>query len=292
MPDKSWKDVLADRDTYGDDMTIAGKDKAGNDVSYTLGYLRQYNEDHDGALLRTLEPERQQIARERDEVDRARQEVLRIYKQGPGPGDPSSSDQRVTRPEVAAQLQLDENDPLVGQVVKELNKTKGDLETKLNALSQSLAQQNNILATVLKTYINRSAQEQYRGLQKDIDSLPEKSRSKYGYDALKKHAESNRMNDPDGLPYLSRAFKDLAGDEIYAARLARDKADWEKDFEQKQRMSSAREIQGARLAGDRLPKPKIDVMHTKDPIGEALSQASQDNDLWNSILNSQTTGTT
>ena len=291
MPKQSsWKDIFSDRDAYGDDMVVALKDKNGNDISYTMGDLRTYNEEHDGELLRTLEPEVEKLKRDRQEVEADRQEVLRMYQQTGHPQ--PQPDERATKTSVAAQFQLDENDPLVGQLVKELNKTKGDMDTKLNALNQSLAQQNNILATVLRTYINRSTQEQYRGMQPDINALPEKSRTKYTYDILKKHAETNRMNDPDGLPDLARALKDLAGEEIYAARLAKDKAEWEKDYEQKRRMTSAREIQGARLAGDRIPKPKIDVMHSKDPIGEALTQASQDDELWNSILNSNTPGTT
>lgn len=291
MPAK-WKEIFADRDAYGDDMTISVKDKSGNDISYTLGDLRSYNEEHDGDLLRTLEPEVQKLNRDRQEVEAARQEVLRMYREGSNPPVQPKPDERVTRSDVAVQFQLDESDPLVGQLVKELNRTKGDMTTKIDALSQSLAQQNNVLATVLRTYINRSAQAQYQGLKSEIDALPEKSRTKYSYDALKKHAETNRLNDPDGLPDLSKAFKDLAGDELYQARLARDKAEWEKEYNQKQRMSSAREVQGARLAGDRLPKPKVDVMHSKDPIGEALSHASQDDELWSSILSSNASGAT
>lgn len=292
MPKKStWKDIFSDHDAYGDDMTIALKDKDGNDVSYTMGDLRTYNEEHDGELLRTLEPQVEQLNRDRQQVEQARQEVLRMYKDANSQPQPQPNE-IATKANVAAQFQLDENDPLVGQLVKEMNKTKGDMETKLSALTQSQNQFNNILATMLRTYINRSAQDQYRGMESDINALPEKSRSKYTYDILKKHAEDNRLNDKDGLLDLSRAFKDLAGEEMYAARLAKDKADWEKEYEQKRRMSSAREIQGARLAGDRIPKPKIDVMHSKDPIGEALTQASQDDELWSSILNSNVPGTT
>lgn len=292
MAKKTWKDIIVDRDFYGDDMPLAGKDKNGNDVSYTLGDLRGWHQEYGDEILRSLEPEREKLARDRQEVEQARQEVLRLYKEGPATTQ-AAEGQRVTKAAVVEQFNLDENDPLVGQLVRQMNKDRTEAQGKLDALSQSMTQHNNILATVLKTYINRSTQEQFNNLKSNIDALPEKSRARYTYDILKKHAEVNRLNDPDGLPDLNRAFKDLAGEELYAARLARDKQEWEKDFQQKQRMTSARETQAGHLAGDRLPKAQIDVMHTKDPLGKALSMAQQDDELWNTLLTpSGTTGTT
>ena len=275
----SWAEIFSNATAYPDDFVIAIKDKDGNDASYTMGDLRAYNEEHDGALLKSLEPEREKLEGEKQQVVAAREEVLRLFRQDGDATRKLEEGKKVTKKDVADQFELDESDPLVGSLVKQLNAVKGDTATKLEAITQAMTQQGNILKTVLGTYINRSVAEQYRALKSDIDGLPEKSRNKYSLKVLREHAEKGRWNDSDGMPDIARAFRDLAGEEIYAARRARDSAEDRKKWEQEQRMAITRELQTPHVSGDRIRKPPINVLKSKDPLGDALSQALQDDEI-------------
>lgn len=289
---KKWADIFADTDNFADDMNIAIKQADGTEITYSLGDLRQYNEDHEGSLLANLESREKAVKADAANVEAAKRELLSTYEEiQRGAGNPggravarAAAGKKVTAADLAEDTGLDETDPIVGSLVKEINNLKANQKTESDGLKGTVVQLQNVIKNVLGTYLEDSYQTQFAGLQSDINKLPEKVRKTYTYDELKKHAEENKLMDKAGRLDLRKAFRERAADQLkdveFEERLTKAKKDWENEA----RMAN---VQHPRRAGSTITQPEFDVSKSKDPIGDAINLAMKDDELWNGIMGQQ-----
>jgi hypothetical protein len=285
-----WADIFANSDQYSDDMSIVLKDKEGNDITYSLGDLREYNEASNGELLASIETQKQQLQTESQNIEAAKQELLRQHNElmanrGRNEGNTVEkklrSGKSVNAGEVADELGVDENDPIVGQVVRQLNLMKGDTDTKLKGVGDQLTQFQTILKNVLGTYLEDGYHNQYRDLESDLKKMPEKERKNYDFDSLKKYAEDNNFKDKAGRLDLKRAYRDKAHDFIQEQEVESRVSQRIKDRDREDRM---RQVSKPGRPGDNLPTPTIDVSKSRDPLGDAMSAAMNDEELWKGFV--------
>src|SRR5947207_12652214 len=101
MPTKAkksakWSEIFKDTDNFADDFVIAVKAKDGTEMSYTLGDLREYNEENEGALLQSLEDRENAIKTDQQKISAAQNQLSTIV-QGLAAETGENVDELVTR---------------------------------------------------------------------------------------------------------------------------------------------------------------------------------------------------
>lgn len=185
-----------------------------------------------------------------------------------------------TRREVAATTGLDENDPLVGQVVKELKA----ITSRLDKTDAELAtQRDKILKPITATYLNDFYELQW---ERAKNTLPKKAQEKLTYEDAIKHAERRGLKDRAGRLDLAEAARDLASPFV------------QDEWRDQERTKLRKELKDEAFASS-LPKPgqtgprggvaktfKDDKGRTKS-FDQVLQDAAQDTDLWRGIATEQ-----
>jgi len=155
----------------------------------------------------------------------------------------------------AAEYGLDENDPLLGPVVKEMkaqlaerDKTLNELRTKLDALpsqfdslkstmTDALGRVTGVVNTSVGRYLNDQYQQQFAVATKD---LPKDV--KVDYEAAFKYASDHQLKDKDGFLRIDDAVDRLTWDARKKAELEAAKADLiaktTKDLEEKNKLAT------------------------------------------------------
>jgi hypothetical protein len=170
----------------------------------------------------------------------------------PNPANPSAAD---IRRAAAAEFNLDENDPLLGPVVKEFksqlaerDKTLNELRTKLDALpsqfdslkttlTESLGKVTGVVNTSVGRYLNDTYQSQFAQATKDLPAG-----IKVDYETAFKYATEHGLKDKDGFLQVSEAVDRLTWSDRKKAELDAARAELiaktTKDLEEKNRLAS------------------------------------------------------
>jgi hypothetical protein len=223
------------------------------------------------------------------------------------------------RQAAAAEYGLDENDPLLGPVVKEMktqlaerDKTLNELRTKLDALpaqfdslkstfTDSLGKVTGVVNTSVGRYLNDTYQQQFAAAIKD---LPKDV--KVDYEAAFKYASEHGLKDKDGFLQIPDAVDRLTWNDRKKAELDAERAaliaKTTKDLEEKNRISTLTPPSRNPLTQTAKPKDgefnpynertdsKGNKVRAVKSFEEAMSEAMSDEDVLKSALSTASFG--
>lgn len=280
MPNRSWTDILGDN-KYADDLVFDLKDG----TSRTLGEIRAANRESEGAVGRRMNQQEEALRAREAQLGAAEIELMQrvdsyAKRQGITVEDFIQGKVPTTKKEVAATTGLDENDPLTGEVVKQLKA----ITARLDKTDSELAtQRDKILRPITATYLNDFYELQW---ERTKGSLPKKALEKLTYEDTLRHAEQRGMKDRAGRLDVAAAARDLA------SPFAQD------EWRDQERAKLRKELRDEAFASS-LPKPgqtgprggvpksfKDDKGRTKS-FDQVLNDAAQDADLWRGIATEQ-----
>jgi hypothetical protein len=278
-----WNEILSNKSQFPDDFVVSVKVN-GKDESLSLGDMRAYDVESKGALSADLTRREQELTTREKNVNAASLQIGTVVEkvataagltveellQGKAP----------TKRAVAAAVSddLDENDPLVGRLVKEI---KG-LQTKLDKQSGDVeALRKNALGPMLNTYLEDYYESKWEKLS---TSLPKGS--KVTRDEALKYASDNKLVDAKGRLDLSKAARDLTYDDRVKADAAAMAADLRKKDDDARVLAAAPRPSSL---GQRT-KPDKSLLNEKGRVkdfDEVLNDALADTDLWRGVQNVQ-----
>jgi hypothetical protein len=214
----------------------------------------------------------------------------------------------------AAEYNLDENDPLLGPVVKamkqelaERDKTLTELKTKLDALpsqfdslkttlTDSLSKVTGVVNTSVGRYLNDTYQQQFAAATKDLPAAV-----KVDYETAFKYASERNLKDKDGFLQIDAAVDRLTWDQRKKAELDKERADLiaktTRELEEKNKLASLTPPQSLSLLhqsakpkdGDFVPynertDSKGNKVRAVKSFEEAMSEAMSDEDVLKSAM--------
>lgn len=271
---KKWKEILADK-SLPDDFVIASKDGS---TSWSLGELRAQDAESEGAVSRRLtEIEK----REKTLSDAAVGMTAMLEKVSAATGlstDDLLNGKMPTRREVAASADLDENDPLVGKLVRELKAARAETAA-VAAKAEEL--RKNALGPMLNTYLEDYYETRWE--DKIAPSLPEGANLD-----LKKamdYANENGLKDRKGRLDLVRAAKELTYDQRVQAEAKKQADAIVKKREDEAVLASVPRPNslGQRVKTDKTLQKQVGSRFETKNFDDVLNDALADTDMWRGI---------
>lgn len=272
-----WKELLADKATYGDDFVVSVKVN-GKDETLSLGEMRAYDVESKGALTADLTRREQALSTREKNVSQAEVSIGTVIEKTAAAAGMSVDDllsgKAPTRRAVAEAADLDENDPIVGKLVKQMKDMKAEMGT-LAAGNEKLRKE--ALGPMLNTYL----EDYYESTWEKIEPGLPKGATVKREEALK-YAQDNKYTDAKGRLDLRKAAKDLT----YEARINEEAekrvADRMKQEEDKRVLAAAPKPSslGTRTKTDK--SLTNDKGQTKN-FDEVLNDALTDTDLWRGV---------
>jgi len=274
---KKWKDILKDSQAFPDDFVVALKID-GKDETLSLGEMRAYDRETEGALTQRLTAKEQEVAKRETLLNTASIEfgkvVERVAENAGLSVDDLLAGKTPTKRSVAAAADLDENDPLVGKLVKEFNSLKSTLATQSEEIGKL---RKEALGPMLNTYLEDYYESTWDKLS---PSLPEGA--SVTRDAAIKYAQDNGYKDKKGRLDLSKAVKDLTYDARVQADAKKIAADLRKKADDERILANAPKPSGTHL-NQKPDKSILNAQGRVKSIDEALMDAANDTDLWRGI---------
>lgn len=272
MP-KKWKEILSDSAAFPDDFTVTLK----NGEVMSLGDMRSYDKEHEGELTKTLTAKEKEVAQRESNVAGASTALAQRIKQAADAAGISVDDfiegKMPSRKQVAKEQELDENDPLVGQLVKELRAVRQEL-------SNTQASIKDIREKAIGPVINTYLEDYYEGKWEKLSTHLPKGAKLELKDVLS-YAEKEGLKDSKGRFNLDKAVRDLTYDQRVAEDAAKQVADLrKKDDDQRVLDSIPQPHSQARFKTE--PQFKNAKGGTKS-FDEVLNDAMSDTDLWKQI---------
>jgi hypothetical protein len=288
MPNRRWKEILADS-KIADDFVIS----LGDGTSRTMGEIRAEDRESEGALSRKWTQQEEALRQREAQLGAAEIELMQrvdgyAKRQGisvedfiMGKGNPASSlPTAPSRRDVAAQTGLDENDPLVGEVVKQLKA----LTARLDKTDQELlTQRDKILKPITATYLNDYYELQW---ERTKNTLPKKAQEKLTYDDALKHAERRGLKDRAGRLDVAAAAQDLASPFVQDEWRDQERAKLRKELKDEAFASSLPKPGQTGPRGG-VPKSFKDEKGRTKSFDQVLNDAAQDAELWRGIATEQ-----
>ena len=274
---KKWKEILADRSTYPDDFTISLKDGS----TVTLAQMRAEDAETEGALTAKLTAREQDLATRESQLGKASKGVMEMFENYLNltglTAEEALAGKKPTVKAAAAATGLDENDPLLGEMVK----TVKGLQSELAATKAELInQRDKVLKPVLSTYLNDYYQDRWE--DKIEPGLPKAAKGKVTFDQVMKHAEDNGYKDKQGRLNLLKAASDLTADYSTQEWRETEREKIRKEVENELTMAASQRP-GAPGARPTVAKNFLDDKgHTKT-FDQVLQDAAADTDLWQGI---------
>lgn len=269
-----WKDVLANKDVYGDDFVVTLKD--GQTMS--LGDMRAYDREHEGELTARLTTREQELAKKEKNLNDATMQLATViertaqqagltveeFLQGKAP----------TKKQVAEATELDETDPLVGSLVKRMKAMQATIEqqaTRMEDLSKKA------LGPMLNTYLEDFYETRWEKLQ---PKLPKGAKLELK-DAME-YANKNGLKDQKGRLDLDKAMRDLTYDARIQEEAEKRVADLRKKDQDEQVLASVPKPNslGGKVKTDKALRNEKGQTKSLD---EVLNDALTDTDLWRGI---------
>lgn len=269
MPRK-WKDLLTDK-SIPDDFAISV-----NGETLTFGQMREYDREHEGELTQRLTAKESELAKREKTITDASVGMATMLERVSAATGMSTDDllegKMPTKKVVAASADLDENDPLVGKLVKEIKGLRSEFAGKVDELRK------NAIGPMLNTYLDDFYEDRWDS--KIAPSLPEGS--KLTLKEALDHANKNGIKDGKGRFDLARAAKELTYDERVAADAKKLAAVERKKMEDEAALAS---VPRPSSLGQRV-KPAKTLLNDKGQVknfDDVLNDAVNDADLWKGI---------
>jgi hypothetical protein len=288
MANRTWKEILSDT-KIADDFVIS----LGDGTSRSMGEIRAENRETEGALGRRMQQQEEALRQRESQLGAAEIELMQrvndySQRQGisvedfvMGKGNPAA--QLPTAPskrEVAQQTGLDENDPLVGEVVKQLKA----LQARLDKTDQELlTQREKVLKPITATYLNDYYEMQWLRTK---DTLPKKALEKMNYEDTLRHAERRGLKDRAGRFDVAAAAHDLAQPFVQDEWRESERAKLRKELKD-EAFASALPKPGQQTPRGPIPKNFKNEKGRTKSFDEVLNDAAQDADLWRGIATEQ-----
>jgi hypothetical protein len=276
-----WADLLSNKSLYPDDFTVSVK-RDGKEETLSLGEMRAYDSESRGALTADLTRREQEMAKREKQVNDASIAIGTVVEKVASASGLTVQEllegKQPTRKQVAAAAELDESDPLVGSLVKEikglraeLGATKGEIESV----------KKSALGPMLNTYLEDYYESKWDKLQ---STLPKGS--KVTRDEALKYAQDNGYKDSRGRFDLSKAIKDLTYDERVVIEAEKRVADLRKKDDDARVLAAAPRPSslGTRIKTD---KSLTNEKGQTKNFDEVLNDALADSDLWRSVQGGQ-----
>jgi len=273
MP-KSWKEVLTDKNTYPDDFVVALKD--GQTLS--LGDMRSYDKEHEGELMQRLTAKEQEIAKREKNVNDASVQLATVIEKTAASAGISVEDflqgKAPTKRQVADANDLDESDPLVGNLVKQMKTMQATIDAQANEIKSV---KTSALGPMLNTYLEDYYETRFEKLSTD---LPKGSKVELK-DALE-YAQKNGYKDQKGRLDLGKAIKDLTYDARVQEAAEKKAAELSKKHDDERVLASAPRPSslGTKIKTD---KSLLNEKGQTKNFDEVLNDALTDTDLWKGV---------
>lgn len=245
----------------------------------TLADMRAYDREHEGELTSRLTAREQELTKREKTVNDASVQLSTVIEktaeragltveellQGKAP---------VTKKSVASSSDLDEDDPLVGKVVKEIKALRQELATTKGEIDTV---RKSALGPMLNTYLEDYYESKW---EKVSPTLPKGA--KVTRDEALKYAQENKLVDSRGRFDLSKAAKDLTFEDRIneeadkrAAAIAKKNAD-------QQVLANAPKPSGTHIN----VKPDKSILNEKGRVkslDDVMNDAFNDVELWRGI---------
>jgi hypothetical protein len=240
--------------------------------------MRAYDTESKGALTADLTRREQELQTRESNVSKASTQIATMLERTAAAAGMTVDDliegKAPTRRQIAESADLDENDPLVGKLVKEikglrseLTATKTDIETV----------RKSALGPMLNTYL----EDYYESTWEKIEPSLPKGASLKREEALK-YAQDNGYKDAKGRLDLRKAAKDLTYDARVKAEAERMATDLRKKDDDARVLASVPKPSslGTRIKTD---KSLTNEKGQTKNFDEVLNDALADTDLWRGV---------
>lgn len=286
------KDILTNA-KYADDLVLTLPDN----TTMTVGEMRQMSTAEKQMLQersKTVEQAEAAIAARVMELQRA---GLLTAEGAPVP----NPTERQMRHAVAEEYGVDENDAIVGPVVKEMKKQLAERDQQFKAFQENTKKTLETVTSVVRTAVEANLEERYHtDFDRAVAALPEKVRGKVDYEKAYKFADENKLKDRFGRLDLSQAIDRMTWNDVKEAEKAALEASVTADLEKKNRMAQATR---PRMAGPEHTRQQTDFNPTVEEttargrkieraktFDEALAEAQSDDALMQSALSAASFG--
>jgi hypothetical protein len=273
---KSWKDILSDP-AIPDDFALNV-----NGETMTLGSMRAYDRDSRGELTRQLTAREQEMAKREKLVNDASVGMATMLERvGQATGltpDELLAGKMPTKKEVAQTAGVDENDPLVGSLVKDIKTLRAEVAASNGKLEEL---RKNALGPMLNTYLDDFYELQWERLHGQI---PEGS--KLERQAALDYAQKQGLRDAKGRWDLGKAIRDLTYEDRVKAEAKKLATEERKKMQDE---FALRNVPRPSQLGQRV-KPDKSVLNEKGQVksfDEVLNDAVNDAELWRGLAKSE-----
>ena len=274
---KKWADILKDSQNYPDDYVISMKDGS----TLSLGDARSYDRENEGRLTQTLTAKERELQEKEGKLGMAANEIASLFQQysemtGLSPEEILAGKKPTTR-SVAATHNLDENDPLVGELVKEVKSLKSALDA---TKSEITTLRDKGVKPIVGQYMNDWYEMKY---EKIVPTLPKSAREKADMKALMGYAEKNRLTDASGRLDLSKAAREMFEEDFISERVEAKLKDERKKQAEIETLRAAQPPvrEGSPKLG--VPKSFKNEKGQTKSFDEVLQEAATDSALWTGI---------
>lgn len=276
-----WKDLLSDKSLYPDDFTVVVR-RDGKEESLSLGEMRAYDAESKGALTADLTRREQDIQkREKNVNDASVQLATVIEKTAFAAGlsvDELLAGKAPTKRAVADAADLDENDPLVGTLVKEIKSLRTELQSTKADVERT---RKDALGPMLTTYLEDYYESKWEKLEPTLPKGATVTR-----DQAIKYANDNGYKDARGRLDLSKAVKDLTYDARVEVEAEKRAADMRKKLDDERVLAAAPKPSGTHI-NVKTDKSLLNAKGRTKDFDEVLTDALADTDLWRGITSTQ-----
>lgn len=272
---KKWKEILSDSSLYPDDFTVALKDGQ----TMTLADMRAYDRENEGALTARLSAREKEIEKREKTVNDASISLGSVVEKVAASSGLTVEEllqgKTPTKRVVAAATELDENDPLVGSVVKQLKTLQAKLDS-VEAASNSL--RKDALGPMLNTYLDDFYESRWEKLSPGIPEGAKVERQQ-----AMEYAQKNGLKDAKGRLDLDKALRDLTYEDRVKADAKKMAADLRKKDDDARVLASVPKPGGNLGAKIRTDKSLTNEKGMTKNFDEMLAMAQEDTEMWRAI---------
>jgi hypothetical protein len=271
---KKWAEILKDSATFPDDFTVSLKDGQ----TMTLSEMRAYDREHEGELTRTLTAREQDVKKRETDLNNASiglGTMLENLAAKTGMSvDELIAGKTPAKKVVAAAADLDENDPLVGSLVKQMKQMQSRIDAQDTEIKKT---RSDALGPMLTTYL----EDYYEGKWEKLAPTLPKGAKVTREEALK-YAQDNKLVDARGRYDLQKSIRDLTYDARVKADAEAMASEMRKKIEDERVLAAAPKPSGTHIN----VKPDKTLLNDKGRVknfDEVLGDALNDTDLWKGI---------
>lgn len=273
------KDILNSA-KYADDMVLSLPDGS----TATVGEMRALEAEEKARLI-----QRSQVMEQAEQALADR--ILAAQRRGipltdDNGGTPTYTEHQIRR-EAAAQFNMSEDDPLLGQVAKEFKRLEAANKEREAALEAKFKSEvdalKGITGKALQSYLGDYYDASFKTA---VAALPEAVRAKVKYEDAVKYAEEHRLMDKAGRYEIDRAVKMLSWDDVKEQERETMRTELKKNSEREIEMARMNRPSPNALRTKQAEKEGFNPLDDKGRVksfDEALAEAQNDSAFWDSV---------